>query len=50
MFFQVSNEKTKKDEFEMKEYYIKEHYNDVKSALDIFKDDPIIANPGKKIN
>uniref|UniRef100_A0A8C6T9E3 Lactamase, beta n=1 Tax=Neogobius melanostomus TaxID=47308 RepID=A0A8C6T9E3_9GOBI len=36
----------KKSEFELEEYYLKEHFNSVVDALDLFKDDPLIFKPG----
>ncbi|KAJ0069493.1 hypothetical protein NL108_008283 [Boleophthalmus pectinirostris] len=36
----------KKSEFELEEYYLKDHYNSVIEALDLFKDDPLIFKPG----
>lgn len=36
----------KKSEFELEEYYLKEHFNSVIEALDLFKNDPLIFKPG----
>ncbi|KAI5627023.1 serine beta-lactamase-like protein LACTB, mitochondrial [Silurus asotus] len=36
----------KKKEFEQEEYYLKESFEGVIQALDLFKDDPIIFEPG----
>lgn len=38
--------KTKK-EFEHQEYYLKDNFESVTQALDLFKDDPLIFKPGK---
>ncbi|XP_023243128.1 serine beta-lactamase-like protein LACTB, mitochondrial isoform X5 [Centruroides sculpturatus] len=40
--------KESQEELEMKEYFIKDKYENVKSALDLFKDDPLIHKPGTK--
>ncbi|KAK7891554.1 hypothetical protein WMY93_023517 [Mugilogobius chulae] len=42
------NKKTvqKKTEFELEEYYLKDHFKSVIEALDVFKDDPLIFKPG----
>ncbi|XP_015928621.1 serine beta-lactamase-like protein LACTB, mitochondrial [Parasteatoda tepidariorum] len=48
----TNNEKNKREEkgeFDNKEYYIKERH-DVKSSLNLFKDDPLIAKPGSKFH
>ncbi len=37
----------KKKEFEHGEYYLKENFESVIHALDLFKDDPLIFKPGK---
>lgn len=37
----------KKKEFEHEEYYLKDNYESVNQALDLFKDDPLIFKPGK---
>lgn len=37
----------KKKEFEHEEYYLKDHFESVTQALDLFKDDPLIFEPGK---
>lgn len=37
----------KKKEFEHEEYYLKDNFEDVTHALDLFKDDPLIFKPGK---
>ncbi|CAK6951036.1 serine beta-lactamase-like protein LACTB%2C mitochondrial isoform X2 [Scomber scombrus] len=36
----------KKKEFEHEEYYLKDNYESVNHALDLFKDDPLIFKPG----
>lgn len=36
----------KKNEFELEEYYLKDHFNSVIDSLDLFKDDPLIFKPG----
>ncbi|XP_053175003.1 serine beta-lactamase-like protein LACTB, mitochondrial isoform X2 [Scomber japonicus] len=36
----------KKKEFEHEEYYLKDNYESVNQALDLFKDDPLIFKPG----
>ncbi|XP_010777286.1 serine beta-lactamase-like protein LACTB, mitochondrial isoform X2 [Notothenia coriiceps] len=36
----------KKKEFEHEEYYLKDNFEDVTHALDLFKDDPLIFKPG----
>uniref|UniRef100_A0A8C5GHZ7 Beta-lactamase-related domain-containing protein n=1 Tax=Gouania willdenowi TaxID=441366 RepID=A0A8C5GHZ7_GOUWI len=36
----------KKKEFEQEEYYIKDSYESVTQALELFKDDPLIFRPG----
>ena len=33
-------------EFANKEYYIREHFDTVKEAMDLFKDDPLLKKPG----
>ncbi|GBM19406.1 Serine beta-lactamase-like protein LACTB, mitochondrial [Araneus ventricosus] len=43
-----SNSTDKKEEMDLKEYYITTKYNDLQSALDMFKDDPLVENPGTK--
>lgn len=37
-----------KKEFEHEEYYLKKNFENVTQALDLFKDDPLIFQPGKK--
>lgn len=37
----------KKKEFEHEEYYLKDNFESVTQALDLFKDDPLIFEPGK---
>lgn len=37
----------KKKEFEHEEYYLKDKFETVTQALDLFKDDPLIFKPGK---
>lgn len=37
----------KYNEFEEPEYYVKEPYKSVKESLALFKDDPLLAKPGK---
>ena len=36
----------KSEEFEKKEYYIKNHYKTIKEAVEIFKEDPLLKRPG----
>lgn len=36
----------KKKEFEQEEYYLKDNFESVIHALDLFKDDPLIFKPG----
>lgn len=36
----------RKKEFEQEEYYLKDNYESVTQALDLFKDDPLIFKPG----
>lgn len=36
-----------KKEFEHEEYYLKDNFESVIQALDLFKDDPLIFEPGK---
>ncbi|KAK9952509.1 hypothetical protein ABG768_018347 [Culter alburnus] len=38
--------KKKKKEFEQEEYYLKDNFENVIQALDLFKDDPLIFKPG----
>ncbi|XP_077067226.1 serine beta-lactamase-like protein LACTB, mitochondrial isoform X2 [Siphateles boraxobius] len=38
--------KKKKKEFEQEEYYLKDNFENVTQALDLFKDDPLIFKPG----
>lgn len=38
----------KKKEFEHEEYYLKDNFESVTQALDLFKDDPLIFKPGKE--
>lgn len=40
-------ETKKKQEFENEEYYLKETFEGVVQALDLFKDDPLIFEPGR---
>lgn len=37
----------KKKEFEQEEYYLKDSFDSVVQALDLFKDDPLIFEPGE---
>lgn len=37
----------KKKEFEHEEYYLKENFESVTQALNLFKDDPLVFEPGK---
>lgn len=39
-------ETQKKQEFEHEEYYLKENFESVTQALTLFKDDPLIFEPG----
>lgn len=41
-----STQTQKKKEFEHEEYYLKDNYESVTQALDLFKDDPLIFKPG----
>ncbi|XP_041853970.1 serine beta-lactamase-like protein LACTB, mitochondrial isoform X1 [Melanotaenia boesemani] len=41
-----SNQAQRKKEFEHEEYYLKENFESVIQALDLFKDDPLIFKPG----
>ncbi|XP_054633795.1 serine beta-lactamase-like protein LACTB, mitochondrial isoform X1 [Dunckerocampus dactyliophorus] len=41
-----SKEAQKKNEFEHEEYYLKDTFESVTQALDLFKDDPLIFKPG----
>ena len=43
---QRSEDKSRTNEFINKEYYIREHFNTVKEAIGIFKDDPLLKRPG----
>ncbi|KAG8197639.1 hypothetical protein JTE90_001569 [Oedothorax gibbosus] len=43
-----NKKENEKDEFELKEYLSTVKHPDVMSALDMFKDDPLIENPGDK--
>lgn len=36
----------RKKEFEQEEYYLKDSFENVIQALDLFKDDPLIFKPG----
>lgn len=42
-----SGEAKKKREFDNEEYYLKETFEGVVQALSLFKDDPLIFEPGK---
>lgn len=42
-----ATETQRKKEFEHKEYYLKDNFESVTQALDLFKDDPLIFKPGK---
>ncbi|XP_029909207.1 serine beta-lactamase-like protein LACTB, mitochondrial isoform X2 [Myripristis murdjan] len=41
-----ANQAQKKKEFEHEEYYLKDNFDSVIHALDLFKDDPLIFKPG----
>ncbi|XP_063053760.1 serine beta-lactamase-like protein LACTB, mitochondrial isoform X2 [Engraulis encrasicolus] len=41
-----SKDKKKKKEFEQEEYYLKDRFESVIQALDLFKNDPLIYKPG----
>ncbi|XP_071388289.1 serine beta-lactamase-like protein LACTB, mitochondrial isoform X1 [Centroberyx affinis] len=41
-----ANQAQKKKEFEHEEYYLKDNFENVIQALDLFKDDPLIFKPG----
>lgn len=41
-----TNQAQKKKEFEHEEYYLKDNFESVTKALDLFKDDPLIFKPG----
>lgn len=43
-----SSQARKKKEFEHEEYYLKDKFESVIEALDLFKDDPLMFKPGKK--
>ena len=45
-----SNSKTESqlDEMELDEYYIMKSFRSVTESLSLFKDDPLLHNPGKK--
>ncbi|KAF8784921.1 Serine beta-lactamase-like protein LACTB [Argiope bruennichi] len=43
-----SNNSEKKEEMDLKEYYMTTKHNDLQSALDMFKDDPLVESPGTK--
>ncbi|KAH7643304.1 hypothetical protein HUG17_9995 [Dermatophagoides farinae] len=45
-----NGEKRKSNEFECKEYYLKEHFPNVTESLSLFKDDPLVAKPGTKFH
>merc|ERR1719228_1084958 len=38
----------KKDEFELKEYYIKEKFDSTEKSLDLFRNDELMSKPGTK--
>lgn len=40
----------RKKEFEQEEYYLKNNFESVTQALDLFKDDPLIFKPGKPLS
>lgn len=42
-----NKEAQNKKEFEHEEYYLKKKFENVTQALDLFKDDPLIFQPGK---
>ena len=42
-----SSQSQTKKEFEHKEYYLKQNFESVTQAMDLFKDDPLIFKPGK---
>lgn len=42
-----ATETRKKKEFEHEEYYLKDNFESVTQALDLFKEDPLIFKPGK---
>lgn len=41
-----TKEDKKKKEFEQEEYYLKDRFENVVQALDLFKNDPLIFKPG----
>ena len=43
----ITLQQQKKKEFEMEEYFIKDHFNSVTDSISLFKDDPLIAEPGE---
>ncbi|GFV34880.1 serine beta-lactamase-like protein LACTB, mitochondrial [Trichonephila clavipes] len=43
-----TNNSDKVNEMDLKEYYLTVKYNDILTALDLFKDDPLVENPGTK--
>ncbi|GFU57407.1 serine beta-lactamase-like protein LACTB, mitochondrial [Nephila pilipes] len=42
------NNSEKVNEMDLKEYYLTVRYNDIVTALDLFKDDPLVEHPGTK--
>ena len=44
-----TNSTNKKKEFEQEEYYLKDHFENVIQALDLFKNDPLIYKPGTSL-
>ncbi|GFR21855.1 serine beta-lactamase-like protein LACTB, mitochondrial [Trichonephila clavata] len=43
-----ANNSDKVNEMDLKEYYMTVKYNDILAALNLFKDDPLVENPGTK--
>lgn len=43
-----SPQAAKKKEFDHEEYYLKENFESVTQALNLFKDDPLVFEPGKQ--
>jgi len=38
-----------RQEFAFEEYYIKDDFDSVTAALELFKDDPLVSKPGKYV-
>jgi len=46
----VSKEGATKDEFDLKEYYIRDYFKTTDESLALFKDDELLCNPGTQFN